>query len=146
MSNSLWPRGLWPTRLLCPWDSPGKNAGVGYHSLLQGFFLTQGSNLGLLHCRQILCHPSHQGSPGAWGLWCVSSLRWFWWLGSRCNGNKPETNMSPDVLVFPHVLFGDWCFVLRDWWMTDNHLEIKIYLACFDTTDSIRDQYFCCGV
>ena len=38
----------------CPWDSPGKNTGVGCHSLLQGVFLTQGSNLGLLHCRQIL--------------------------------------------------------------------------------------------
>ena len=40
-----------PTRLLCPWDFPGKNAGVGRHFLLQGVFLTQGSNLCLLHCR-----------------------------------------------------------------------------------------------
>ena len=39
-------------RLLCPWDSPGKNTGVGFHALLQGIFLTQGSNphlLRLLH-------------------------------------------------------------------------------------------------
>ena len=35
--------------LLCPWDSPGKNTGMGCHSLLQGIFLTQGSNLCLLH-------------------------------------------------------------------------------------------------
>ena len=48
---TLWPHGLWPTRLLCPWNSLGKNNGVGSHSLLQGIFLTQGSNLGLLHCR-----------------------------------------------------------------------------------------------
>jgi len=41
-------------RLLCPWDSPGKNTGVGYHSLLQGIFPTQESNPGLLHCSQIL--------------------------------------------------------------------------------------------
>ena len=33
---------LW-TRLLCPWDSPGKNTGVGCHALPQGIFLTQGS-------------------------------------------------------------------------------------------------------
>ena len=33
------------TRLLCPWYSPGKSTGVGYHPLLQGIFLTQGSNL-----------------------------------------------------------------------------------------------------
>ena len=37
-----------------PWDSPGKNTGVGYHFLLQGIFLTQKLNPGLLHCRQIL--------------------------------------------------------------------------------------------
>ena len=39
--------------------SPGKNTGVGYHFLLQGVFPTQGSNLGLPHCRQILYHLSH---------------------------------------------------------------------------------------
>ena len=38
-----------------------KNTGVGCHSLLQGIFLTQGSNPGLLHCKQILYHLSHQG-------------------------------------------------------------------------------------
>ena len=40
----LWPHGLKPTRLLCPWHSPGKNTGVGCHSLLQGIFLIQGLN------------------------------------------------------------------------------------------------------
>ena len=40
--------------LLCPWDSSGKNTGVGYHFLLQGISPTQGLNLGLLHCRQII--------------------------------------------------------------------------------------------
>ena len=63
MSNSLWPHGPQPTRLLCPWNSPGKNIGVGSHFLLQGIFPTQGSNPGLLHCRQILYHLSHQGNP-----------------------------------------------------------------------------------
>ena len=48
------PHGLWTTRLLRPWDSPGKNTGVGCHSLLQRIFPTQESNPGLLHCRQIL--------------------------------------------------------------------------------------------
>ena len=40
-------------RLLCPWNSPGKNTGVGSHSLLQGIFLTQGSNPNLMHCKCI---------------------------------------------------------------------------------------------
>ena len=54
MSNSLQHCGLQPTRLLCPWDSPSKNPGVGCHALLQGIILTQGLNLCLLYCRQIL--------------------------------------------------------------------------------------------
>ena len=43
-----------------PWNSPGKNTGVGSHSHLQGIFPTQGSNSGLLHCWQILYHLSYQ--------------------------------------------------------------------------------------
>ena len=57
--DSLRPHGLQPTRLLCPWDFPGKDTGVGCHFLLQGIFPTQGSNLGLLHCRQILYQLSY---------------------------------------------------------------------------------------
>ena len=45
MSNSLRPYGLQPTRLLCPWNFPDKNTGVGCHFLLHGIFPTQGSNL-----------------------------------------------------------------------------------------------------
>ena len=48
---TLWDHG---------WKSPGKKTGVGCHSLLQGIFLTQGSNPGLLNSKQIL---GHQGSP-----------------------------------------------------------------------------------
>ena len=58
VSNSL--RAHW---LYSPWNSPGQNSGVGSLSLLQGIFLTQGSNPGLLHCRQILYQLSHKGSP-----------------------------------------------------------------------------------
>ena len=54
-----------PTRLLCPWNSPGKNPGVGCHSLLQRIFPTQA--LCLLHCRWILYRLSHQGS-------CLSNM------------------------------------------------------------------------
>ena len=58
VSNSLQPHGLYS-----PWNSPGKNTGVGSLSFLQGIFPTQGSNPGLLHCRQILYQLSHKGSP-----------------------------------------------------------------------------------
>ena len=55
-----------PSRLLCPWDSPGENTEVACDALLQGIFPTQGSNpcpLHFLHCRWIPYLLSHQGSP-----------------------------------------------------------------------------------
>ena len=54
-----------PLRLLCPWDSPDKNAGVGCHALLQRIFAAQGSNLCLLcllHCQAGSLPPSHLGN------------------------------------------------------------------------------------
>ena len=65
VSDSLQPHGATEelSGLLCRWDLPGKNSAVGNHSHLQGVFLTQGSNPGLLHCRHILYHLSHWGSP-----------------------------------------------------------------------------------
>ena len=58
MSNSLLNCGLYS-----PWNSPGQNTGIGSLSLLQGIFPMQGSNPGLLHCRQILYQLSHRESP-----------------------------------------------------------------------------------
>ena len=54
---TLRPRGLWPIRLLCLWDSPGKNTGEGCHTLLQGIFRTLQLNPSLL----LLLH-QHVGS------------------------------------------------------------------------------------
>ena len=64
MSGSFQHHGLWPTSLLCPWDFPGKKTGVGCHFLLQGIFLTQGSNPHVLHWQADSLVLSHQGSPG----------------------------------------------------------------------------------
>ena len=61
LSNSVRSHGLYS-----PWDSSGKNTGVGSLSLLQGIFPNQGSNPSLLHCRWILYKQSHQGSPRIW--------------------------------------------------------------------------------
>ena len=58
VSNSLRPHGI-----NSPWNSPGQNAGVRNHSLLQGIFLTQELTWGLLHCRRILYQLSYQESP-----------------------------------------------------------------------------------
>ena len=56
-------------------DSPGKNTGAGCHALLHGIVPTQGLNPGLPHCRQILYHLSHQGSP--------RTLEWVAYPSSR---------------------------------------------------------------
>ena len=62
-------------------DSPGKNTGVGCHALLQGIFLTQESNQGLLHCRWIPYQLSHHGSPQSQAMdtqtsWTSTSQSW----------------------------------------------------------------------
>ena len=62
VSDSLQPHALEPTRLFCPWESPGKNTEVGCYARLQ-IFLTQESNPSLLPYRQILYHLSYKGSP-----------------------------------------------------------------------------------
>ena len=49
----LWPRGLSPIRLLCPWDLPGENTGAGCLVLLQEILPTQGLNPGLLHWQSL---------------------------------------------------------------------------------------------
>ena len=58
VSDSSQPHGLYS-----PLNSPGQNTGVGSLCLLQGIFPTQGLNPGLPHCRWILYHLSHKGSP-----------------------------------------------------------------------------------
>ena len=63
-------RGLQPARLLCPWDSPGKDTGLGCHFLLQGIFLIQGSCVSCIG-RQILYH------------WAISEVKWKWESLSR---------------------------------------------------------------
>ena len=65
---TLQSHRLLPTGLLCPWDSSGRNTGVGCHALIQGIFLTQGSNPPLLRfCigRKILYHSCHLGSSSS---------------------------------------------------------------------------------
>ena len=62
-SHSVLSYSVRPHGPQSPWASPGQNTGVGRLSLLQGIFPTQGWNSGLLHCRWILYHLSHQGSP-----------------------------------------------------------------------------------
>ena len=71
--------------MVCPWNSPGKNTGVGSLSLLQRIFLTQGLNPGLLHCRHFLYHLSYQGSP--------------YWVGTHLNFNLITLLKMPPLYI-----------------------------------------------
>ena len=80
---TLQPHGLQPTRLLCPWDSSGKNTEVGCHFLLQGIFLSQGSNLHLLNWQAGSSPLVPPGKPYSDGMGqrsktgMFSNLPWF---------------------------------------------------------------------
>ena len=84
----MQPHALRPTRLLRPWNFPGKSTGVDSHFLLQGIFLAQGLNLGLPHCRQTLYYVSHQGSQKNYkkDLHCLD------------NHDGVITHLEPDIL------------------------------------------------
>ena len=73
---------LWTTVCQAPLsrDSPGENPGVGCCFLLQGIFLTQESNPGLLHCRQTLYRRSYKGSPTLMVGACIKSLTYIFTL------------------------------------------------------------------
>ena len=122
MFDSLRPCGREPARLLHLWDFPGKNTGIGCHFLLQGIFLTKGSNSGLPHLQadSLLAEPPGKplekiqtsgNTPHVHGLtwrhqyypkWSMESMQslsksqwWFW----RNRKTHPKIHMeSPGAL------------------------------------------------
>ena len=94
VSDSLQLHGLWPARLLCPWDYPS-NTGVGCHFLLQGIFPTQGSKLRLLH----LLH----WQADSWACWAH--------LGSPHLGKPPNLNSTLVQIRGQQTVAGGPCLV-----------------------------------
>ena len=126
MIDSLRPHGLWPTRILCPWDSPGKNTGVGCHALLQRIFLTPGSNLGLLHCRLILSEPP--GTPSQ----CLEACSKVWYGSDLC----PRAPLLRGLVRLQKVLFH-----FRDQSESGN-LEASAHSAAFTVaTPQVLDTH-----
>ena len=101
VSDSLWAYGLWPARLLCPWDSPGKNTGVACHALLQGIFLTQGSN----PCLLCLLH------------WQVGSLPLA--LPGKPKNKDPEAQIS--LYCWGYFIYYRIC----NWWRTCEYAKYE---------------------
>ena len=100
VSNSLWTHGLYS-----PWNSLGQNTGVGSLSLLQGIFLIQRSNPGLLHCRWILYQLKLKGSPRileqvAYPFSTGSSQPRNWtWVLLHCRWIIYQLSYSPGLLL-----------------------------------------------
>ena len=94
---TLW---IWPTRLLCPRDSPGKNTGEGCHALLQGIFPTQGSNLHLLcllHCQAGSLSQAPPGKPHGLTAAAAKSLQSCLTLCDPIDGGPPGSPV-PGIL------------------------------------------------
>ena len=87
-SDSLRPHGL--SRFLCPWDSTGRNTGVGSHFLLQGIFLTQGLNTHLL----FLLH---------WQEDCSSLIVQLLVLSNSLQSNESQHTRLPCPSLSPRV-------------------------------------------
>ena len=101
-------------------DSPGENTGVGCHALLQGIFLTQELNWGLLPCRRILYQlsylsvaprwcltifsfPNTAPSLGTWSFHDLAQFKILWELGSfsyRQGESKININYNADAIFF----------------------------------------------
>ena len=105
VSDSLRPHGLYS-----PWNSPGQNIGVCILSLVQGIFLTQGSNPGLLHCRQILYQLSHKG--------CPPTLLLFFY----CNGSLICPPWSYGCRWTDYIIFMSIC------WMKSSNKKLQMLL------------------
>ena len=97
------PMDCSPPRLPCPWNSSGKNTGVGCHSLLQGIFPTQGSNLGLLQADYLPSEPS--GKPVIYrrehfigGLRCLNPTFiqvYYLWIAGKTAQVLPGNRILP---------------------------------------------------
>ena len=87
--STLWPYGLQPSGLLCPWDSPGRNTGVGGRALLQGIFPTQGLNPGS-SCigRWVLYHERPPGSPSKLEVITYNGRGLPWVMTEICIANS----------------------------------------------------------
>ena len=110
MSDSSWP----PMGSSVHGDPPGKNIGVGSHVLLQEIFPTQGSNLGLPHCRQILYRLSnHQGNT-----WI---LEWVAYQFSR-GSSQPRNQTGVSCIA---GFFTSWA-------STNAKLHFTIFYKCCD--------------
>ena len=169
--DSLGLYELLPAKLLCSWDAPGKNTGVGCHALLQGIFSTQGLNLGLLclrPCRQILYHwatrdqtcklgvltaeppGNSQSSVIMYILWrgtgtlshCYTIMSWLLLLCFSLSSFSWLASISVHPLVLREVLGGWNLFPTNKKWGTQKRLQKRSVLGVMGYGDPQGPAWF----
>ena len=113
----LWPHGLQPARLLCPWAFPSTNTVVGYHLLLQRIFPTQGSNPHLLclpHWHVGSVPPSPRGSHACAHV-CTQKWSYFAWKIYGFNRHTHSESKPVTTTCIPSLIKFIW------WIFTEHH-------------------------
>ena len=131
MADSVWLHGPQPTRLPHPWDSPGKNTGVGYHFLLQWMKVKSESEVAQ-SCPS-LCDPMDCSLPGSsvHGIFQARVLEWGAIAFSHIHTTVFKINNQPGSTVQHRELCSIFCNNLngkRIW---------KRMNICVCTTESI---------
>ena len=103
MFDSLWPYGLQPTRLLCPWYSPGKNITVVYHFLLLGIFSTAAKSF---QSCPTLCNP-RDGSPLGSSVPGILQARTLEWVAISFS-NAWKWKVKVKSLIQARLLMAPW--------------------------------------
>ena len=105
LGSFLRPFGLQPAKLLCPWDSPGKNTGMGCHFLLQGIFLNQGQT-------QVSCIANSRSVMSdcfatPWTIQSMDFSRPEYWNGQLfpSPGDLPNPGIKPSLLHCRQILY-----------------------------------------
>ena len=91
MSDSVWPQRQQPTRLPCPWDSPGKNTEVGCHFLLQCMKVKSESEVA--QSCPTLSDPMDCSLPGS-SIHGIFQARVLEWGAIAFSDSKPTTGLT----------------------------------------------------
>ena len=156
---------VWPTRLLCPWHSPGKNARVSCHALLQGFILTQKSNWRLLHhlhCQEdslplVLLELSLKTEQGFFNvlaftpipmfkerMWASEWVRFFpWW--DNWSSEKPSLSSYAGITHWlceeGQIIQAFWASVtLSVQWGDDTYIRVISVTLTIPTGTGLQEQ------
>ena len=146
MSDSLWPHGLQPTRLLCPLDFPGKNTGVGHHFLLQGIFPTQEPNPSLFNLLLWQTNSFTTVLPGKPNLGCTSVQFSLSVLSDSLRPHGLQHTRLPCLSSTPGA-YSNSC--PSSWWYHPTNSSSVVISSCLQSLPALRsflmNQFFLSG-